>query len=375
MEVQSAGEEVGAGKAFEREVGAVGAAADGLDLGLYPRHLHRLHRLVNDVVMRLHLLAHIIILVFHHQIHRPLSVLFVHETGHLGHHLLAGLEPGAVMVTDDIGKIGLLHAALERNEVKESFIALRVFRPGQGREHGLELLANQDGVFHLSLGVARVHIAALDVNLGAGGIEVLKLQFAHFAAVHGIGIIGPEALHIELDYAAADFLIGRKPDHDGTMLAFGMRHDVLHRVHDFGHAGLVVGPQQGGAVGGDEGLPHIMKQFGELLRLQLQAGNAFQGNGASVIGRDDLRLHIFAARIRCGIDMGDEPHGGHLFFDVRGDASHNVAELVQRGLHAHLFQLLTEQLQQVQLLGRRRLAVGILVRLRVHRHVAEESVQ
>ena len=127
-----------------------------------------------------------------------------------------------------------------------------------------ELLADVDGVLHLALRIARVHVPALDVDLGRCGIEVLELQFADLAAVHRIGVVRAEAGDIELHDAATDLLVGGEADLDGPMLEFGMGHDVLDRVHDLRHAALVVGAEERCAVGRDQCLAHVVEHFREL---------------------------------------------------------------------------------------------------------------
>ena len=47
-----------------------------------------------------------------------------------------------------------------------------------------------------------------DVDARGGRIEVFELEFADFAAVHGISPFTAEAFDIELVRAASDFLVG-----------------------------------------------------------------------------------------------------------------------------------------------------------------------
>ena len=170
------------------------------------------------------------------------------------------------MVADDVGEIGLLDGSLEGDEVEEAFVAFGVFGALLYGQEGVEFLADEDCVFHLALGAAGVHVSALDVDFCAGGVEVLELQFANLAAVHGVGIIGPEALYVEFNHAAANFFVGGEADFDRPVLELRVLHDVLDGGHDFCDAGFVVGPEKGGAVRGDEGFSHVMKHFGEFFR-------------------------------------------------------------------------------------------------------------
>ena len=58
------------------------------------------------------------------------------------------------------------------------------------------------------LGVAGMHIAANELHACHGGIEVFIFEFAHFAAVHGVGPVGTEMLHIEFMSALPYLLVG-----------------------------------------------------------------------------------------------------------------------------------------------------------------------
>ena len=88
-----------------------------------------------------------------------------------------------------------------------------------------------------------MYVASLDVDLGAGGVEVLVLQLANLATVHGICVAGTKFLHVELHHAATDFLVGGESDLDFAVLELRVFHDVLCGIHDLGHARLVVGTQ------------------------------------------------------------------------------------------------------------------------------------
>ena len=374
MEVEPAGKDVGAGQALEREVGAVGAAADGLDLGFDAGHLHGFHRFVDDVVVRLHLLPHVVVLVPHFQGGRARAVLHIDEIHHLRHQFFLGLELGAVVVADDVGEVGVFHRTLEGDDVEEALVAFRVFRTLLYGQQTVKLLPDQDGVAHLSLGASRVYVPALDMDFGAGGVEVLELQFPDLPAVHGIGEIGAETLYIEFHHAAADFLVRGEPDLHRAVLEFRMLHHILDRVHNLRHAGFVVCAEEGGSVRRDERLPHIMKHFREFLRLQPQAGNAFEVNGAAVVIGNDLRFHVFTAGIRRGIYMGDEAHGRHRFIDIRGDGGHDIAVFIQVYCYAQGLQFVPQHFQQVPLLGGGGLGFALLIGLGVHCDIAQKSV-
>jgi len=203
------------------------------------------------VVVGLDLLLHVVVLVLDVHGDDVAAILAVDEVGALLYHLLLALEQFEVVVADDVLDVGLLDHPRELGDVDESVIALGVLGSLPYGEHVVELGRDKYCIEHLVLGVARVDVAALDVQLGGRGVEVLVLEFADGASVHGVGVFGTELSHVEMVYPAADFLVGGEADLDGTVLEFRMFHDVLGGGHDFGHSGLVVGSEQGVAVGGD----------------------------------------------------------------------------------------------------------------------------
>ena len=259
--------------------------------------------------------------------------------------------------------------------MEEALVALGVFWALLNRQQRIEFLADEDGVAHLALGGARMHVAALDMDLRGCCVEVLELQFSRLTAIHGISIFGVEPGHVELHNAAPDLLVGSETDTDGAVLELGMSHDVLHRVHDFGDTGLVVGAEKRRAVGGDDGLAHMAEQFREFGRLQSQPGHTLEGDVGSVIILDYLGFDILAGSVGSGIHMGDESHGGHIVFHIRRDASHDVSVFIELRFYSKLIQFLAQEFQQVQLLARGGLALRILVAPGVDCHVPQKSVQ
>ena len=259
--------------------------------------------------------------------------------------------------------------------MEEAFVALGVFGALLHRQQGIELLPYEYGIAHLALGGAWMHVATLDMDLGGCGIEVLEFQFAGLTAVHGIGIDSVELLNVELDHSAADFLIGSESYADGAMLEFRMGHDILHRIHYLGHAGLVIGAEKSGAIGGDDGLALMAEQFRELGRFQKEPRNTFQRDVGTVVVLDYLRFDILAGGVGGGVHVGDEAYRGHILLYIRGDAAHNVAVFIEFRLYSKVIQFLAKEFQEVQLLGCRGLALRLLVALGIDRHVPQESVQ
>ena len=84
------------------------------------------------------------------------------------------------------------------------------------------------------------------------GGEGLIFDLAGAFAVDRIGELGAEFFQVRLVDAAADLFIGREQDLDGAVLDLRVLRQEMHRVHDFREAGLVVGAEQGGAIGRDD---------------------------------------------------------------------------------------------------------------------------
>ena len=174
-----------------------------------------------------------------------------------------------------------------------------------------------------------------------------------------------------LAHSAADLLVGGKADLDGTVLEFRMFHDVLGGGHDFGHSGLVVGSEQGVAVGGYQGLAHIVFQLGEFLRVENHAFSLVESDGLAVIIFDNPWLDT-ASR---SIHMGDESYGGDVLFYVGGDGGHQVAVFVQLDiLQTHGNEFLAELLEEGELLVGTGLTLGVRVRRGVECYVPQKSV-
>ena len=79
----------------------------------------------------------------------------------------------------------------------------------------------------------------------------------------------------------------------------------LQHGHNLGHTGFIVRTQQGGAIGGDQGLALELCQEWELPGAENCAGTG-QDNIAAVIIFMDLGLHILARCIGGSIHMGNK---------------------------------------------------------------------
>ena len=67
-----------------------------------------------------------------------------------------------------------------------------------------------------------MHTPAIDMEFCSGCIKVFIFQFPQRSAVHGVGIIRTEQLHIKMIGSSTHFLIRGKADPDLTMLFLRM---------------------------------------------------------------------------------------------------------------------------------------------------------
>ncbi len=116
------------------------------------------------------------------------------------------------------------------------------------------------------LGISGVHVAANECDACHGSVEVLVLELADFATVHGVCPVCAKERHVEFVGTLSDFFVGVEGYAYFSVLDFGMSLQVVDCRYDFGDAGFVVGAEESIAVGDDEVVSHIVEQFGEFSR-------------------------------------------------------------------------------------------------------------
>ena len=222
------------------------------------------------------------------------------------------------------------------------------------------------GVDHRVFGAAGVYAEAVYRHNGSGGVEVFVADFAHVLTVHGVGVSGAEARHVKQAGALADFLVGGKADAQLTVGAL-LGDDTLQRGHNFGNAGLVVGTQQGRAVGGDQGLPLHLGQKRENRRVQHGAGGG-QYDLAAVVVFVDLGVDVLAGGVVGGVHVGNQTERlGVLAAGGGGQRGVDVAMLVHKGVgKTERLQLIDQLTCQVKLAHRAGMGAGVGVRGGVH---------
>ena len=318
------------------------------------------------------LLLHVVVAVGDGQLHGAFAPARVEEIGRAPHRLFSPGELGGVVVAQDILHVRPGGGAADLLQHIEALGALGVLGRFAGGQQAVQLGGHRQGVHQQVFGRAGMHREAGDLQLGGGGVEVLVFDLAGRAAVHRVGEIGPEALHVEQVGAFADLLVGGEAD---AQLAVGQLFglDALDGGEDVGDAGLVVAAQQGGAVGGHEGVPHQRVHHRELPGAQhLSAGR--QGDVAAGV-LHHLRLHVLAAGAGGGVHMGDQAQRGLvLAAGGGGQGAVDIAVLVHAGVgDAQLFHLLHQQAGQVELAGGGRMGAGAVAGGGVHPGVSDQA--
>ena len=361
MEVEAAGAQVGAGQSHEGQAGAVSTAADGHDACLEASLADCLLRVLDQVEVGLYLFLHVVVAVLQLQHHGARAVLSVQAGGDFLHQGLAGGELFAVMVADDVVQLGGGHIAAHLIQVEEALKALGVLGHLFGGQGGGELHGNGLGVLHQVLGAAGMHREAVHGDHRVGGIEVLVLQLAHVAAVHRVGELCAETVHVKEVGALAHLFVRGEADAE---LAVGdvLLLNTLHCGHNLGDAGLVVRAQQSGAVGGDQGLALPVGQLGEFFHGHVLAGTGKQ-HVAAVVVLKHLGLHVLAGGGGSGVHVRHKAQSGlFLIAGGGGQSAVHIALLIHRGIgHAQLLELLHQQVGQIKLAGGGGMAGALLV--------------
>ena len=323
--------------------------------------------------MRLDLFQHVAVAVLDLHFHGAVTVLAVQIRGNVQQVVLLELQLGCVVVAQDVAQLGLGHVAVHLAQVVEALAALGGLRACHDRQSAVELHGHVGGVDHGVLGRAGVHREAVDGNGGCCGVKVFVLDGPGVAAVHGVGKISPKARDVKQVGTLADLLVGGKAD---AQLAVGQAlfQHGLHSGHDLGHTSLVVSTQQGGAVGGDQGLALHGCQEGEGGHLHHHAGGG-QSHVAAVVVLVQDGVHVLAAGIRGGVHVGDEAQCGLvLAAGSGGQAAVDVAVLVHTGiLHAQSLELLHQLVGQVKFPGGGRVRTGFGIRGGVHPDIIQKS--
>ena len=244
-----------------------------------------------------HLFMHIVIAVLDDQLNIAIRMqTLAHLFGDIHHLTFTRFKPVAVKIANDVMHVRAIDRPFDAGEVVEALIALGLLRALICRDFGMNAGRQRQRVHHHPFRRARVDVIADDADIHRRRIEILELKFTHAAAVNGIGPAGIERRNVEMLRPFAHLFIRGEGDAD-----IPVRHLVVlqhrQRGHDLGHPGFIIGPQQRFAVGSDQRLPEQLVQHGEHHRGEHFVANA-QRNIAAAIVLNNLRIHVFTAKIR-----------------------------------------------------------------------------
>ena len=212
-------------------------------------------------------------------------------------------------------------------------------------------------------------VASLHGDFGGGRVEVFVFDLAFEAAVHRVGEFRPEPLYVEEIHSAADLFVRREPDPDRAVFRFGVGRQVFGCGHDFGDAGFVVGAEQCRAVGHNQPVPFVERQFREIGGAHREF--VVQRDIAAVVAFDNAGADVRPFHIGTGIDVRNEADDrGRLAARRRRDRTGDIAVRIDLDIvqseGRHLFE---QVVQQGQLFGRRRIGFAFRVALRVESDV------
>ena len=192
--------------------------------------------------------------------------------------------------------------------MEETLVTLCVFRSLLNREERIEFHPDEDSIPHLSFCISRMDVPALDSDGCGRGVEILVFQLSYSPSVHRVGIVRSEFPYVELHDTPSDFLVRSESYPDLTVLEFRMLHNILHRIHNLCHPGLVVSSEEGGSVGGYDGLALVVSQLGKIFNLESHPLHTRQRNVFPVVIHYDLRLYVVPGRVGRTVHMCDESH-------------------------------------------------------------------
>ena len=158
-----------------------------------------------------------------------------------------------------------------------------------------------------------MYLVAAHVHGDACGVEALVLHAAQDVAVDGVAVRGAEGLDVEQAAAVADFLVGGEAHRDARVADRGVLDGAGQVAHDLGHAGLVVGAEQGGAVGAHDVAALEPGQARRVLLVErdLDAVVHAQDKLAALVV-PDARLHAHGGGVGACVDVRDESQARKL---------------------------------------------------------------
>ena len=280
-----------------------------------------------------------------------------------------------VVIANDQLDHRLLGAAADLRRMHKAFALLGRLRgervAGERRD---EVGGELDRVHQLPLRGSGMRRAAADRDDHLRRVERLGLDLARRCSVERVRVLGPEALEIDVLGSARDLLIGSEADTNRSVRPAGTPLQVRDRGHDLGDTGLVVRPEQGRPVRGDEVVADLSLEQRQLIGVEHDARVTGELDPAAVVAAVHLRLDTGPGHVRGGVDVRDQPDRGRGLDAV--ERAVDVAVLVQPDVvEPNLLQLVAEQAGEVELLLGRGRSRDPGLRLGVDANVAQEALE
>ena len=211
--------------------------------------------------MRLDHFTHVVVLVFQRQRNDSFTVFLSQQLHGTLQVSLFRLELFARVVADNVFRSSLLDRPVNADQMIETVIFFGMFGTLGGRQQRVDLANHLKRIDHLVLGVSGMDVAPLHGDLRARGIEIFILQLPFETAVHRIGELRAESLHIKEIDAPPYLFVGRETDPQFAVRNFGMGHQVFDSRHNLGHPRLIIGSQQRRTIRGNQRMSLEKGQF------------------------------------------------------------------------------------------------------------------
>ena len=378
VSVVSAGSNIRARQAAERELSAVGTTTSSNRLRLNANLAVCLKCIINQELVAVELLGHVAIFLVNLNADGILAIALIQECGDILQNLLAVSKNLSVVIADDVAELDLGRGALDGDWVVEALIALGVLRALEGRDHLLELGSHGDGIDHDVLGAAGVNHDALEVDVGVSCVEALVVELAEGLAVDGVAVCCAKFVQVKQACTVTDLLVRDKRNLECRMSELRVVAQALEQGANLSHTGFIVSGKQRGAVGANDVHAHKILEVRDLL-LGGSDGLAVDNAGDQVTALvvDDVRLDARGRRVDDGVQVrAKHQRGSRLGALGCGKGAGDVGVLVDGDVGAAQRLELFAQVASHLVLSRRGRRDGIVVGvgLGVDLHVAHEAL-
>ena len=378
MSVVSAGSNVRARQAAERELSAIGTTTSSNRLRLNANLTICLKCIINQELVAVELLGHVAILLVNLNADGILAIALVQERGDILQDLLAVGKNLGVVVADDVAELDLGRGTLDGDWVVEALVALGVLRALEGGDHLLELGSHGDCVDHDVLGTAGVNHDTLEVDVGVSCVEALVVELAEGLAVNGIAVCSTKFVQVKQACSVTDLLVRDKRNLERRVCKLGVVAQALEQRTNLSHTGLIVSRQQCRAVGANDVHAHKILEVRDLL-LGGSDGLAVDDAGDQVTALvvDDVRLDARGRRVDDGVQVrAKHQRGSRLGALGCGEGAGDVGVLIDSDVGAAQRLEFFAQVASHLVLSRRGGCNGVVVGvgLGVNLHVAHEAL-